>query len=103
MIAVEFSLKYYSRKSQIIHLYIENIYVWCQFWKIWVRCIITNQIKKCEKIWEWCIQRDIWFIPAYDYKSLQNKAGQPSKKNYTQRELKLNSDILQKALIKHSL
>ena len=42
-------------------------------------------------------------MPAYDYKSSQNKAGQPSKKNYTQREWKLNSDILQKALIKHSL
>ena len=54
--------------------------------------------KKCKNIWEWCIQKDVWLIPTY-VKSSQNKANQPSRKIFVQGEWKLNSDILQKALI----
>ena len=93
MITVDFRFKCFARKSQVIRLYIDKI---CVVSVLKILC--NNELnEKRKNIWEWCIQRDIWFIPTY-VKSSQNKADQRSRKIYTQGEWKLNSDILQKAL-----
>ena len=48
-------------------------------------------------VWEWCIQRDIWFISTY-VRCEDNFADAPCSKLYLDREWMLKKCIFQKAL-----
>lgn len=78
---VEFILECYSRKSQVIRLYINNT---CVVSILKNMCPLhKNELnEKCKNIWKWCIQKDIWLTPAC-VKSSKIKADQPSRKIYS--------------------